>query len=70
MDEIFEQITDIECELDNANNCLPEYNANSDSRGSIDGALCSVYVLKEKLEQIAHKVLEHDLNSEENINNV
>ena len=70
MNEIFELITDIECELDNANNCLPEYNANSDSRGSIDGALCSVYVLKENLEQIAHKVLEHDLNSEENINNV
>lgn len=61
MDEIFELITDIECELDNANNCLPEYNANSDTRSSIDGALCSVYVLKEKLEQISHKVLEYDM---------
>ena len=61
MDEIFELITDIEGELDNANNCLPEYNANSDTRSAIDGALCSVYVLKEKLEQISHKVLEYDM---------
>ena len=26
--------------------------------------LCSVYVLKEKLEQISHKVLEYDLDNE------
>ena len=64
MDEIFELITDIECELDNAMNTLPEYNANVDSQGYIDGARCSVYVLKEKLEQISHKVLEYDLDNE------
>ena len=28
--ELLELLTDLEGELDNANNCLPEYNANSD----------------------------------------
>ena len=64
MDEIFELITDIEGELDNGNNCLLSIITNSDSRSSIDGVLCSVYVLKEKLEQISHKVLEYDLDNE------
>jgi len=59
MKEILELITDVEGELDNANNCLPEYNANSDTRTSIDGALCSLYVLKEKLEELKREI---DLN--------
>ena len=65
MDEIFELITDIEGELDNLNNCLPEYKSNSDSRSSIEWhKICSVDVIKVKLEQISHKVLEYDLNNE------
>tara|TARA_B100001113_G_C21060737_1_gene601027 strand:- start:51 stop:224 length:174 start_codon:yes stop_codon:yes gene_type:complete len=51
MKEILELITDLEGELDNANNCLPEYNANSDSRVSIDSALNTLYVIREKLEK-------------------
>ena len=51
MDEIFELITDIECELDNAMNTLPEYNANVDSQGYIDGARCDLYYLKDEIER-------------------
>ena len=51
MKEILELLTDLEGELDNANNCLPEYNANSDSRYSIDIALNTLYVIREKLEK-------------------
>tara|TARA_B100000073_G_scaffold27250_3_gene21040 strand:+ start:1100 stop:1273 length:174 start_codon:yes stop_codon:yes gene_type:complete len=51
MKEILELLTDLEGELDNANNCLPEYNANSDSRVSIDSALNTLYVIRENLEK-------------------
>ena len=55
--ELLELLTDLEGELDNANNCLPEYNANSDSRVSIDSALNTLYVIREKLETQQEKEL-------------
>jgi len=51
MKEILELLIDVEGELDNANNCLPEYYANSDSRVSIDSALNTLYLIREKLEK-------------------
>ena len=62
MDEIFELITDIEGELD-SNNCLLSIIKTQIHEVLLMG-LCSVYVLKEKLEQISHKVLEYDLDNE------
>jgi|TARA_B100001094_G_scaffold85902_1_gene82263 hypothetical protein len=50
--EILELINEIECELDDSVNCLPEYSANTDSRSYIDGARNTLYVLKEKMEKI------------------
>ena len=55
--ELLELLTDLEGELDNANNCLPEYSANTDSRGYIDGARNTLYVLREKLEAQQEKEL-------------
>jgi len=55
MKEILELINNIECELDDSVNCLPEYSANTDSRSYIDGARNSLYVLKEKVEEIVEK---------------
>ncbi len=52
MKEILELINEIECELDDSVNCLPEYSANTDSRSYIDGARNTLYVLKEKMEKI------------------
>ena len=37
-EKILETLQIIEGELDDAANQLPEYNANTDARGSIDGA--------------------------------
>ena len=53
--ELLELINDIECELDDSVNCLPEYSANTDSRSYIDGARNTLYVLKEKVESIITK---------------
>ena len=53
--ELLELINDIECELDDSVNCLPDYNGNSDSRSYIDGARNTLYVLKEKVESIITK---------------
>mgnify|MGYP001343673512 CR=1 FL=1 len=53
--EILELINNIECELDDSVNCLPEYSANTDSRSYIDGARNTLYVLKEKVEEIVEK---------------
>ena len=52
MKGILELINEIECELDDSVNCLPEYSANTDSRSYIDGARNTLYVLKEKMEKI------------------
>tara|TARA_R100000742_G_C4270002_1_gene88615 strand:+ start:1216 stop:1431 length:216 start_codon:yes stop_codon:yes gene_type:complete len=41
----------IEGELDDATNQLPDYNANSDARTSIDGAKYELYSLKDDIER-------------------
>ena len=41
----------IEGELDDATNQLPDYNANSDARTSIDGAKYELYTLKDDIER-------------------
>jgi len=55
MKEILELINNIECELDDSVNSLPEYSSTTDSRGYIDGARNTLYVLKEKVEEIIEK---------------
>ena len=49
--QILNQLTFIEGQLDDAMNTLPEYNANVDSQGYIDGARCDLYYLKEEVEK-------------------
>ena len=49
--EILDKLTEIEGQLDDAMNTLPEYNANVDSQGSIDGARCTLYHLKDEIEK-------------------
>tara|TARA_B100000900_G_scaffold410910_1_gene429590 strand:+ start:617 stop:829 length:213 start_codon:yes stop_codon:yes gene_type:complete len=55
MKEILELINEIECELDDSVNSLPEYSSTTDSRSYIDGARNTLYVLKEKVEEIVEK---------------
>ena len=55
--EILELLNTLECELDDSVNSLPEYSANTDSRGYIDGARNTLYVLREKLEAQQEKEL-------------
>tara|TARA_Y100000287_G_C14015995_1_gene254471 strand:+ start:366 stop:584 length:219 start_codon:yes stop_codon:yes gene_type:complete len=50
-EKILEMLIDIECELDDAMNTLPEYDSNSDSQGYIDGARCTLYNLKDEIEK-------------------
>ena len=65
MDEIFELITDIEGELDNLSIIVYLSIIQTQIHEVLLMVpLCSVYVLKEKLEQISHKVLEYDLDNE------
>ena len=49
--KILERLVEIECDLDDAYYSLPEYNANVDSQGSIDGARCTLYHLKDEIEK-------------------
>ena len=49
--KILDMLTEIESQLDDAGNTLPEYNSNVDSRGYIDGARCDLYVLKDEIER-------------------
>ena len=49
--KILETLEIIEGELDDAVNQLPEYNANTDTRGSIDGARYELYNLKDEIER-------------------
>ena len=49
--QILNQLTIIESQLDDAMNTLPEYNANVDSQGYIDGARCDLYYLKDEIEK-------------------
>ena len=49
--KILDMLTEIESQLDDAVNILPDYNSNVDSRGYIDGARCDLYVLKDEIER-------------------
>ena len=49
--EILDRLMEIESQLDDAYYSLPEYNANTDSQGYIDGARCDVYNLKDDIER-------------------
>ena len=49
--EILDRLVDIESQLDDAMNTLPEYNANVDSQGYIDSARCDLYYLKDEIEK-------------------
>ena len=49
--KILETLQTIEGELDDAVNQLPDYNANTDTRGSIDGARYELYTLKDEIER-------------------
>ena len=49
--KILDMLTEIESQLDDAVNILPEYNSNVDSRGYIDGARCDLYFLKDEIER-------------------
>ncbi len=60
--EILLKLELIECELDDATNQLPEYNANTDALGSIDCAKNELYDLKQLIEQ---KVLQDQKDHKE-----
>ena len=64
MKEILELINEIECELDDSVNSLPEYSSTTDSRSYIDGARNTLYVLKEQVEELSkkEKAFERGLN--------
>ena len=49
--KILDTLTSIESQLDDAMNTLPEYSANVDSQGYIDGARCDLYYLKDEIEK-------------------
>ena len=49
--KILDMLTEIESQLDDAVNTLPEYNSNVDTRSYIDGARCDLYVLKDDRER-------------------
>ena len=49
--KILDMLIEIEGELDDDYYSLPDYNANSDSQGYIDGARCTLYHLKDEIEK-------------------
>tara|TARA_A100001015_G_C14640960_1_gene575411 strand:+ start:368 stop:631 length:264 start_codon:yes stop_codon:yes gene_type:complete len=49
--KILNMLEGIEGQLDDAYYSLPDYNANSDSQGYIDGARCDLYHLKDEIEK-------------------
>ena len=51
LQDILDKLIEIESQLDDAYYSLPEYNANTDSQGYIDGARCDVYSLKDDIER-------------------
>ena len=51
LEKILERLEEIEGQLDDAYYSLPEYNANTDSQGYIDGARCDLYHLKDEIEK-------------------
>ena len=52
LNEILSRLELIEGELDDATNTLPDYAANSGSRGYVDGAKCELYHLKDEIERM------------------
>ena len=50
-EKILEMLIEIEGDLDDAFYSLPEYDSNLDSQGSIDGARCTLYHLKDEIEK-------------------
>ena len=49
--QILDRLVDIEVQLDDAYYNLPEYDANSEGKGYIDGARCDLYHLKDEIEK-------------------
>ena len=49
--QILDRLVDIEGQLDDAYYNLPEYDANSEGKGYIDGARCDLYHLKDEIEK-------------------
>ena len=49
---ILDKLIDIENELDDATNTLPDWNGNSESRSNIDCAKCELYHLKDEIERM------------------
>ena len=49
--QILDRLVDIEGQLDYAYYNLPEYDANSEGKGYIDGARCDLYHLKDEIEK-------------------
>ena len=49
--KILDMLTEIEGQLDDAYYNLPEYDANSEGKGYIDGARCDLYHLKDEIEK-------------------
>ena len=49
--EILDRLVDIDVQLDDAYYNLPEYDANSEGKGYIDGARCDLYHLKDEIEK-------------------
>ena len=49
--QILDRLVDIVGQLDDAYYNLPDYDANSEGKGYIDGARCDLYHLKDEIEK-------------------
>jgi len=49
--KILEMLEEIECQLDDSFNSLPEWDGNSEGRSSLDGARNDLYNLKDEIER-------------------
>ena len=56
--ELLDLMYSLEGELDDAYYSLPDYNANSDGKSSLDGARCTLYELKSQMEKMKRDVEE------------
>ena len=55
--EIYNTLVEIQGQLEDAYYSLPEYNANSDGKSSLDGARCDVSYL---LDEVERTILDED----------
>ena len=55
-EEILEMLEEIEGQLDDSFNSLPEWDGNSDGLGYLDGARNDLYNLKESMEKLLPRV--------------